>query len=47
MHPEPDTPRPGRYADYETDDGDVVLDDTENDDAWIASSISERVTSKF
>jgi hypothetical protein len=44
MHPEPDSPQPGRIAQYENDDENVVVYDTENDDAWIESTVSESLS---
>jgi hypothetical protein len=45
MHPEPDTPQPGRIALYENADDNVVVYDTENDDAWLESTVSESLSS--
>jgi len=43
MHPEGESPSGGRYGQYETDDGSIVLFDDENDDAWIASDEAEPI----
>ena len=44
MHPENRSSTPGRYGQYETEDGEVVLFDAENTDAWIASDTAEPIS---
>ena len=38
------TDTPGRYDGVEGDDGDVVIYDTENDDAWIQSDTTTHLS---
>lgn len=44
MAPEPDARRPGRYAVAELRDGDILIYDTVDDDAWLRSDTTRSLS---
>lgn len=46
MEHEPDASPPERIAEYETEEDTVVVYDTENETAWIESTVSEPLSWK-